>query len=271
MRYRRWCGAVLLAATAAMVLHGCAWPWKKKQPSAIIAVALFDTSGSASGMRDSYISAFEKSIAGRLAGGCGDPRSALPRESRAAHGVAYVISQNSQATAYTRKEASFTASKGWLGSSMDEDDRRRKARDSFLTEVKEMVSKSSADKYTDIMSAMYLAGKEFTGHKDYKHKLLIVFSDMVEQTRYHDFATEQLTAARISQIIEREKNSHRLPALRGVRVWVAGAGAKREGGMDTQRIQQIQDFWLAYFKAAGADVDESRYAPTLINFDIPAN
>jgi hypothetical protein len=47
-------------------------------------------------------------------------------------------------------------------------------------------------------------------------------------------------------------------------VWVAGAG-----GGTPEKYLQIQDFWIEYFRAAGAELRPSRYGAGLMDFSIP--
>jgi hypothetical protein len=89
---------------------------------------------------------------------------------------------------------------------------------------------------------------------------------MVEQSGHYNFASERLDEKRIKGIIRTERLAGRLPDLHGVRVWVAGATATPQHGLDSAKIYGIQNFWLAYFKACGADFSKDRYAQTLINF-----
>jgi hypothetical protein len=87
---------------------------------------------------------------------------------------------------------------------------------------------------------------------------------MIEQSRRNDFSRELLTPARVQQIIERERSANRLPDLREVEVCVVGAGAARSGGITPERFLVIQEFWLQYFKAAGANLPKARYGSALL-------
>lgn len=143
-------------------------------------------------------------------------------------------------------------------------------REAARQEADAPVRRPSLRPHTDLMNAFQLAEKVFNGEsvRGASEKILVIFSDMIEQTRRHDFSSENLTEARISQILDIERKAGRLPELRGVKVWVAGATAAGSGsGLPPEKIQRIQQFWLRYFKACSADLTKERYASTLLNFD----
>jgi hypothetical protein len=119
---------------------------------------------------------------------------------------------------------------------------------------------------TDLLGAMQLAEKAFQGNAaaSAKARLLLVFSDMVEESGQYNFRRENLTPARIASLVEAERKAGRLPLLKGVQVWVAGAG-----GTAPEKFLQIQDFWIQYFRAAGADLRKSHYGAGLMDFSIP--
>jgi len=96
----------------------------------------------------------------------------------------------------------------------------------------------------------------------------VVFSDMIEQSGRYDFSGIPLDDEAVQRIIAKEREGKRLPKLDGVKVWVAGATASTGAGLSSDRILQIQSFWLTYFKACGADLTKERYAPTLLGFSI---
>jgi len=136
------------------------------------------------------------------------------------------------------------------------------------TEGEKLILHSNSTPSTDLMNAFQLADKIFNGEdwRASQNKRLVVFSDMVEQSHHYDFTVENLDDAHIQQIIAQERANGRLPNLHGVKVWVAGATLEPTNGLPPAKIYQIQNFWLHYFKACGADIDESRYATRLINF-----
>ncbi len=119
---------------------------------------------------------------------------------------------------------------------------------------------------TDLVGAMQLAEKAFQSRAGVaaKARLLILLSDMVEESARYNFRQENLTPARITTLVEAERKVGHLPVLNGVQVWVSGAG-----GTAPEKFVQIQDFWIQYFRAAGADLRKSRYGAGLMDFSIP--
>lgn len=64
------------------------------------------------------------------------------------------------------------------------------------------------------------------------------------------------------KVIAHARKEGRLPDLRGVTVYLAGASAA-----SPQKAFEVQKFWLAYFKAANAQLSPEHYGPALINFN----
>lgn len=144
------------------------------------------------------------------------------------------------------------------------DRRIRAQRESVTRQAQAVVNKRSSGRPgTSVMDALQLAERVFGSYPG-TTRVLVIFSDMIEQSRRYNFAGERLTPARIQQIIEREQSAKRLPDLAGVEVCVVGAGAARSGGITPERFLTIQEFWLQYFKAAGANLPKARYGSALL-------
>jgi hypothetical protein len=118
-------------------------------------------------------------------------------------------------------------------------------------------------KCTDILSALTLAAKVFQNASPEVRKRLVVVSDMVE-TCSVNFRRHSLDAEGIKAIIEEQRAEGRLPDLSGVEVYVAGAAATSK--MPSSRVNAIQNFWVQYFEATGANLPPSRYGPTLFGW-----
>lgn len=147
-------------------------------------------------------------------------------------------------------------------------DQIKSASDTLRKQAKGLLQEKTKYPNTDLMNAFGLADKVFNGEEcsTTRQKLLVVFSDMIEQSGHYNFVSIPLDDTAIQSIIAKERKSGQLPKLNGVKVWVAGATASTGAGLSSNRIHQIQDFWLAYFKACGADLTADRYAPTLLGF-----
>jgi len=183
-----------------------------------------------------------------------------------------VITENSIATASWPINESFPpAFRHGTGNVVKHEEEMQDVKQDVKNSAKRTILQSEPRKATDLMNAFQLAEQVLSG-EDADSKALVIFSDMVEQstgpgdTDGYDFSCEKLTGKRIQQIIAKEREARRLPDLKGVRVWVAGATAATKGGLPSAKIYQIRDFWLEYFKACGADLPKNHYAATLVNF-----
>ena len=223
-------------------------------PQTVVFV-LFDLSGSTSAkpIRDRYERDFAK-IVEQLKGGelvMGD-----------------VITENTLATASYPINQSFPRYDPWTTNRMKHKRTMEKAVATVAEQAKKVIHDTKAAPRTDLMNAFELAAKVFNGEQagGAANKALVVFSDMVEQSRRYDFTGVPLDKKQANALIEKERAAGRLPKLEGAKVWVAGASAK---GLASGKFHEIQAFWLAYFTACGAELTSERYAATLINFELP--
>ncbi len=122
-------------------------------------------------------------------------------------------------------------------------------------------SQEQLSKKTAILGSLQIAEKVFK--KDRKDKaLLVIMSDMIEDSSEYNFETEKLSDKRISEIIANEKRRGRLPDLNGVEVYVVGAKAPSR-----EQFYNIQNFWLRYFKECGANLSKENYGSALLSFN----
>jgi hypothetical protein len=127
----------------------------------------------------------------------------------------------------------------------------------MVTDPKQRSSKTS------IMDSLELAQRVFATYPN-ERRVLVIFSDMVEESSYYDFTKENLTGSRIQAIIAAEKKEQRLPRLAGTHVYVIGAAAGFYSRMPAEAVRNIQNFWLAYFKVCGANLPVETYGSGLI-------
>jgi hypothetical protein len=122
---------------------------------------------------------------------------------------------------------------------------------------------------TTILDALLVAQKVFHSSRAIaaSHRILVLFSDMREDSIRYVFDREVLTATRTQQILTRENKDHRIADLKGVTVYVAGATADRTG--NPEQIRRIQAFWQAYFRAAGTELSDEHYSASLLDFALP--
>lgn len=114
---------------------------------------------------------------------------------------------------------------------------------------------------TEIIASLQIAERIFKSFSQTR-KILVVFSDMIEDSRYYSFNNENLSDERVKNIIRTEKASNRLPDLSNVKVYIAGASHQ-----DIKKYNQIKDFWFEYFKSCNAKLAIENYGAALIKFD----
>lgn len=136
-------------------------------------------------------------------------------------------------------------------------------REQSKEKAKQMLMEANrAIKKTKILDANLLAEKVFEKYKRSKN-VLVIFSDMKESSGKIDFEKQKLSAAITNNIIEEEKKASRMPKFADVQVYVVGAG----GGNASDSFNQIQNFWMEYYRAAGASLNKENYGSGLLKFD----
>src|SRR3989441_13182911 len=81
---------------------------------------------------------------------------------------------------------------------LDYERRVHQKRDAVLKQAEAILRKPAGRPGSSVIDSMQLAERVFSTFEG-DHKLLVVFSDMIEQSRRYDFTGENLTAARIGQ------------------------------------------------------------------------
>jgi hypothetical protein len=222
-----------------------------KSNSTRVTVVLFDLSGStnAEAIRQQYTRDFAKILDVVSAGGII---------------AADVIDDNPLAHSTYPINESFDRYDPLKENKLDHDRRVRQKREAVLKEAEVIVRRRPSGRLgSNVLDGLQLAERVFLTFEG-EHKLLVIFSDMVEQSKAYDFSADNLTTARISQIINRERSAGRLPDLRRVEVCVVGAGAATSGGLSAEKLLALREFWFQYFKAAGASLPKERYGSALL-------
>lgn len=111
---------------------------------------------------------------------------------------------------------------------------------------------------TSVLTALNVANQLFAD--DPRSKILIILSDMLEDSEKYSFDSMHLTEEEDVKILNAQRNSGELPNLNNVRFCVGGARAASQ-----DKYREVRDFWLLYVKATGADVSADRYSHWLIN------
>lgn len=137
----------------------------------------------------------------------------------------------------------------------------RESKDKIRREVYKLLSRKQGSPQTEILNSLNIAETFF--HEERKrHKILVVLSDMIQDSKEYKFDREKITDGYINSILAHRQGDHLIPDLAGVKVYVAGASAD-----DPERFRSVQTFWTRYFGASGADFSPYRYGHSLISFE----
>src|SRR3989442_6376622 len=157
--------------------------------------------------------------------------------------AADIIDDNPLAHSTYPINASFDRYEPLKENKLDYERRVHQQREAVMKQADAIVRKPPGRPGSAVIDAMQLADRVFsTFERD--HTLLVIFSDMIEQSRRYDFTGENLTAARTVQIMAKEQSAGRLPELQDVEVCVDGAGAAATGGPLPEKLLSAQEFWL---------------------------
>lgn len=136
-------------------------------------------------------------------------------------------------------------------------------KDKIKTEVARVFAKRYSSLQTDIFSSLLIAQKLF--QDDPRRKVLVLMSDMIEDSPAYNFERVSWSSAMIEKTLSELEAKGLIPKLPGVCVYVSGASAK-----SADLAENIGRFWQAYFRRTGADMDPSRYAHVLLHWP-PSN
>ena len=225
---------------SAAILAGCSGDGKSR-----VTLLLFDDSASADSMRARY-----EKIARAVA------RDLKPGERVVVGRITGASLQDARLPVDVRVP-SFNPLTQTTGS---HEDAVQKARFSIKKSIKTL-GRGRPSKCTDLFGAMELAEKVFRNAPADAQKRLVIVSDMIETCRAN-FRSHELDGEDVEGLIKELRKGGRLPALQGVRVWVAGATSTTK--LPPGRVRDIEQFWLEYFKTAGAELRPGQYGPTLL-------
>jgi isoleucyl-tRNA synthetase len=127
-------------------------------------------------------------------------------------------------------------------------------------EVGRLLSQKNGTPRTEILNSLNIAETIF--HKEEREKILVLLSDMIQDSREYDFSSTKITNDYINKVIRYRLKNNLIPNLAGVKIYVAGAS-----GSDSHKYRSIENFWARYFKKAGADYSHHRYGHTLLSFE----
>lgn len=135
-----------------------------------------------------------------------------------------------------------------------------KAQKNIRTEVGRLLSRRKGTPYTEILNSLNIADTIF--HSEKRQKILVILSDMIQDSKQYKFEHAKVTNKYINNIIRYRQKQKLVPNLADVKVYVAGASAA-----DSRKFRSIEKFWARYFAATGADFSSHRYGHSLLEFE----
>jgi hypothetical protein len=155
---------------------------------------------------------------------------------------------------------------GWMDNVMtfnrqtkDIESRVLQVKDKVVADVARVFAKGRSSPYTDVISSMLIAQKLF--HNETRRKVLVIMSDMIEDSPAFRFDQISWSAATVEKILAEMEAKSLIPKLPGVCVYVSGASAG-----SAALAEHIGRFWHAYFRRTGADMDPARYSHVLLHW-----
>ena len=147
----------------------------------------------------------------------------------------------------------------WVNRISFEQDMAR-TKENIKKQVEGLLSRKKGTPRTEILNSLNIADTLL--HKEKRQKILVVLSDMVQDSKEYNFDRVKVTDAYISSIIKHRQKNNLVPNLKGVKVYVAGASAD-----EAKKFRSIERFWDSYFKVSGADFSTHRYGHSLLEFE----
>jgi hypothetical protein len=134
------------------------------------------------------------------------------------------------------------------------------AKEEIRMKVEGLLSHKRGTPRTEILNSLNIADTIF--HNEKRQKILVVLSDMIQDSREYNFAHVQVTDTYINKVIRYRQKHNLIPNLTDVKVYVAGAS-----GADSNKFRSVERFWARYFEKSGADFSPHRYGHSLISFE----
>ena len=128
-------------------------------------------------------------------------------------------------------------------------------------ETNKLLSRERGTLLTEILDSLNIADTIFHDEKE-RQKILILLSDMIEDSKEYNFDKDKITEEYINNVISHRQRNNLMPNFTGVKVYVAGASAT-----DSNKFRAVQTFWTRYLTKSGADFSPHRYGHSLINFE----
>jgi len=127
-------------------------------------------------------------------------------------------------------------------------------------EVDRLLSRKRGTQRTEILNSLNIADTIF--HNEKRQKILVILSDMIQDSKEYNFTRVKITDNYIDKLIRYRRKHNLIPNLTDVKVYVAGAS-----GADPNKFRAVEKFWARYFAESRADFSRHRYGHSLISFE----
>jgi hypothetical protein len=126
--------------------------------------------------------------------------------------------------------------------------------------VERLLSRKRGTPYTEILNSLNVVDTLL--HKEKRKKILVILSDMLQDSKQYKFERYKISNKYIANVIRNQKRQNLIPNLADVKVYVAGASAP-----NSKKFRDIQKFWARYFTESKADFSPHRYGHSLLEFE----
>ncbi|MBW2063167.1 MAG: hypothetical protein JRI95_16615 [Deltaproteobacteria bacterium] len=134
------------------------------------------------------------------------------------------------------------------------------AKEKIRREVDRLLSRKRGTQHTEILNSLNIAETFF--HNEKRQKILVILSDMIQDSKEYNFDKTKVTDKYIDKAIRYRQKHDLIPNLSDVKIYVAGAS-----GTDSNKFRSVEKFWARYFAKSGADFSHHRYGHSLIDFE----
>jgi hypothetical protein len=248
---RRVAAAIVAGCFA---LSGCGALHVGSREAAPLVVVLFDVSRSTSDpeVRARYLSTFERVL------------DTVASE----HGtiVGDVIDDDPLAHSTYPIDTTFEACDAFTDNKLVCDARTARARKQVDAQARSILASPPNAAGTDIHDGLTLAQRVFDAYPEAGARSLVLLSDMVERSTRLNVAGARFDDGSIGSTLDTFAADGLIPNLRGVSVYVVGAGALASSSLPPDRFLTIEHFWQAYLARAGANLPSDRYGAALVRF-----
>jgi hypothetical protein len=135
------------------------------------------------------------------------------------------------------------------------------SKEKIRRETNKLLSQERGTLLTEVLDSLNIADTIFHDEKE-RQKILVILSDMIEDSKEYNFDKDKITDEYIDSIIRVRQNNKLIPNFTGVKIYVAGASAN-----NSNKFRAVQAFWARYFSESKADFSPHRYGHSLINFE----